>query len=524
MPTDTSFLKIRRKFDQIFIKLFYIKIWKNYYFCLCWGAAVTTGLAYTQWFVGYAVVGVLITYFTDTWKEHNLPNAVAMINLLEGSSSVLALVMTYISDNHVRPLKVILCSTAAYIIGMVMLCISAFHPIAGDMTGMYFVPVVLLIAVGKAGGVPVLEGFLVGQLRAHEPRQLLDIDEGRVNARKNVWWITASLLCGLSTPWIFGHVHAGWLVTFVCSTSVMGIGYLLFLCCIALYHRSVKKAAATSEISRASPKENANNGPTPAVSAGRRVPMEQWKPLSVMIPMWTTFLVFGLVLSTGNTFFTEQGNNMHATVSIYRLIMIRNIIKATLSSSFYTLLFKYIPKPLKTKSIIVGILTAMVVSVFCCSVAWRVEVRRLRAIEDSKFCVKFNQDDRAVVPMSILRLAPQFCLLGLMEGIGKQGLDLFFEVQVPHDVPMEKYGSALNEAVIGFGSFINALLVYGLKGWFGDTLNCSSRLDNYYQMMMILSFVNLCYNWFVSTLYWDKKETRDDVKGNQEMVIELLVE
>ncbi|KAF7139534.1 hypothetical protein RHSIM_Rhsim07G0238400 [Rhododendron simsii] len=396
-------------------------------------------LAYTQWFVGYAVVGVLITYFTDTWKEHNLPNAVAMINLLEGSSSVLVLVMTYISDNHVSPLKVILCSTAAYII------ISPLVVLFLAIPGFY----VLLIAVGKAGGVPVLEGFLVDQLTAHEPKKLLDIDEGRVNARKNVWWITASLLCGFSTPWIFGHVHAGWLVT------------------------SVDKVATTSEISRASREENANNGPTPAVSAGRRVLMEKWKPLSVMIRMWTTFLVFGLVLSTGDTFFTEQGNNMHATVSIYRLIMIRNIIKDTLGSSFFTLLFKYIPKPLKTKSITVGILTAMMISVFCCSVAWRVEVRRLRAIEDSKFCVKFNQDDHAVVPMSILRLAPQFCLLGLMEGIGKRGLDHFFEVQVPHDVPLKKYGSALNAAVIGFGSFLNALLVYSLKSWFGDSLNCS---------------------------------------------------
>ncbi|KAG5542299.1 hypothetical protein RHGRI_021987 [Rhododendron griersonianum] len=416
---------------------------------------------------------------------------------------------------------------------MVMLCISAFHPIAGDMTGIYFVPVVILIAVGKAGGVPVLEGFLVGQLTAHEPRQLLDIDEGRVNARKTVWWFTASLLCKFITPVFFGSF--GWRVTFMVSTLVMGIGYFLFLCCIPLcHHRSVDEAATTSETSRASPEENTNNGPTPAVSRGRRLKeqwklrikkiKEQWKPLSVMIPMWTTFLVFGLVLSTGNTFFTEQGNNMDGTVSIYTLIMIRNIIKATLSSSFSTLLFKYTPKPLKTKSIKVGILTAMVVSVFCCSVAWRVEIHRLRAIEDSKFCVKFNQDDHAVVPMSILRLLPQFCLLGLMEGIGKQGLDLFFEVQVPDDVPMQKYGSALNEAVIGFGSFLNALLVYRLKSWFGDTLNCSSRLDYYYQMLMVLSFVNLLCNWFVTTRYWDKKETRDDVEGNQEMEIELRVE
>ncbi|KAG5542302.1 hypothetical protein RHGRI_021990 [Rhododendron griersonianum] len=162
----------------------------------------------------------------------------------------------------------------------------------------------------------------------------------------------------------------------------------------------------------------------------------------------------------------------------------------------------------------------MVVSVFCCSVAWRVEIRRLRVIAEKGLCV--NEDDHAVIPMSILLLAPQFCLLGLMEGIGKQGLDLFFEVQVT-DVPMENYGSELNEAVIGFGSFLNALLVYGLKSWFRDTLNYGlkswfrdtlncSHLDNYFQMLMVPSFVNVGYYWFVSTFYWGRKETKDDVK------------
>ncbi|XP_058223572.1 protein NRT1/ PTR FAMILY 5.5-like isoform X2 [Rhododendron vialii] len=444
-----------------------------------------------------------------------------MVNVLEGLSSVLVLAMTYISENHVSRLKVILCSTAAYIIGMVMLCISAFHPIPGDKTGMYFVPAVLLISVGKSGGVPILEGFLVDQLTAHERR--LGEDEGRVNARETVWslwWITASLVCALSTPWIFGS-NPDWLVVFICSISVMVIGYLLFLCCIPLYHRSVDDAAATTdlEIACSNPKEHTiNNGLSPAVCAGRSL-VEQWKPLSVMIPMWTTFLVFGLVLSTGDTFFTEQGNNMDPTVSIYVLIMIRKIIRFA-SSFFTTLLLKCIPKRLKTQRIIVGIWTAMVLSIFCCSVAWRVEIRRLRAITEYGFCA--IEVDYDIIPMSIMRLAPQFCLLALMEGIGRKGLDLFFEAQVS-DVPMGKYGSALNEAVIGFGSFLNAVLVYGLKSWFGDTLNCSSRLDNYYQMLMIMSFVNLCYYWFVSSFYWNKKKTKDDVDEEEEIVVLLVV-
>ncbi|KAE9458491.1 hypothetical protein C3L33_09606, partial [Rhododendron williamsianum] len=278
---------------------------------------------------------------------------------------------------------------------------------------------------------------------------------------------------------------------------------------------------AIRELEKEKDKESASNdGPAAAVCAGRSL-VEQWKPLSVMIPMWTTFLVFGLVLSTGDTFFTEQGNNMDPTVSIYVVIMIGKIIKA-MSSFFTAILLKCVPKPQQTQGIIVGIWTAMVLSVFCCSVAWRFEIRRLRAIEESNFCVRFNEDNNAVIPMSILRLVPQFCLLGLMEGIGKQGLDLFFEAKVT-DVPMEKYGSALNDAVVGIGNFLNALLVFCIKSWFGDTLNCSSHLDRYYQMLMIMSFVNLCYYWFVSTFYPNKKETKDSVEvGVVEISVQLV--
>lgn len=158
----------------------------------------------------------------------------------------------------------------------------------------------------------------------------------------------------------------------------------------------------------------------------------------------------------------------------------------------------------------VGIWMAMVLSIFCCSVSWTVEEKRLHAIEENGLCI--NQD--AVIPMSIMWLAPQFCLLGLMEGLGKEGLDLFFQVQV-YDVPMKKYGSELNEAVIGVGNFLNGLLVLLFRSWFGDTLNCS-RLDKYYQMLMIASFGNMCYYWCVYSFYSNKKETKDDVEEVEE--------
>ncbi|KAH7846774.1 hypothetical protein Vadar_018004 [Vaccinium darrowii] len=402
------------------------------------GKEARDGFALAQRFVEKVLINLLSSYFAI---YYGLLDAIALANLQNGLTCVLVPAMFYISENHVSHLKVILYSTAANTIGMVMLCFSHFQWISNDKIGIYFI--VLLMTVGNSGGLPISREFIYRQLTAHEPR--LDIDEDRVNARTTVWWATL-FLSSILTPLIFGN--ATWDVRIIFSTSMMGIGYLLFLCCIPLYHRSVDEAT-TTKISHAGPEEKKNNGPAAfAISL-----VKQWKPLSVMIPMWTTFLVFGL-------------------------------------------------------GIMVTIWTAMVLSIFCCSVAWRVEAHRLHAImaiSKDESCI--NQNDR---PMSIMWLAPQFCLLGLMDGIGRQGLDLLFEVQVS-DVQLEKYGSVLNNAVIGIGSFLNGLLVVLLRSWFSDGLNCN-RLDKYYLTLMVVSLVNLCCYCCISTFYLNKKETKDDVK------------
>lgn len=38
------------------------------------------------------------------------------------------------------------------------------------------------------------------------------------------------------------------------------------------------------------------------------------------------------------------------------------------------------------------------------------------------------------------------------------------------------------------------------KPFLGSTFN-RTRLDKYYKMLAILAYVNMCYNWYLSTLY-----------------------
>ena len=83
-------------------------------------------MVYSHKFAEYVEVSVLITYFTDTWKEDNLLKAVAIVNVQEGLSTTMVIVMTYISEAHISRLKVIICSTAAYIT-VSLFCLNVYN-------------------------------------------------------------------------------------------------------------------------------------------------------------------------------------------------------------------------------------------------------------------------------------------------------------------------------------------------------------------------------------------------------------
>uniref|UniRef100_A0A7N2MTQ9 Uncharacterized protein n=1 Tax=Quercus lobata TaxID=97700 RepID=A0A7N2MTQ9_QUELO len=64
------------------------------------------------------VVSTLIDYLTDNLKKQYLPlpEAVAIINLQDGVTTVLAVVLAYVADSYMGRFKVVLYTTLAYIL------------------------------------------------------------------------------------------------------------------------------------------------------------------------------------------------------------------------------------------------------------------------------------------------------------------------------------------------------------------------------------------------------------------------
>ena len=204
--------------------------------------------------------------------------------------------------------------------------------------------------------------------------------------------------------------------------------------------------------------------------------------------MWMTFIMCGVVISVGATFFLEQANNMNHKVGKLKVPL--PIFKA-----FYDLVKDHLAKKVIQKKCVApyGIIVAMLFSILCCIVAAGVEISRLDVIIKHGLLDKPNEK----IPMSMFVLLPQYLLLGALDGISNASIDQFFTNHAPES--MRRYSKIFSHAVIGAGTVGSVLSVYVVskvservegKSWFQDTLN-KSRLDNYYWTLTVLSSINL---------------------------------
>ena len=179
-----------------------------------------------------------------------------------------------------------------------------------------------------------------------------------------------------------------------------------------------------------------------------------------MVPMWATFLVYGLVEATGSTFFVEQTSNLRSPItdSFVDIVIAFNAMKSLTSfivPYLYELLIqrRWSDGRQKQGGLLVRISVGMVSSVLCCCAAWLVEVRRLSMVEIE------GVDSDVEIRMSILWLVPQFLLSWLMEELAEDGLEDFFCVEVA-DQSMESYGEPFTKGILSIGKFVNTLCVF----------------------------------------------------------------
>ncbi|KAH9650450.1 protein NRT1/ PTR FAMILY 5.7 [Citrus sinensis] len=444
--------------------------WVRYYVCFCKAAAfmsvstnissndyiLSPGLLISRKLVDLAVVGVLITYFSDSEYSElfTLLKAAIFTSIQDGILATLAVVAAWISCYAIRPLRILIFSTVSYILALGLLFYTASRKFSKTKFELLNMIGIVLLAVGEVGAAPLLGPFLADQLREHgEEGSTENTNENQVMAQKRVWWRFA-WCCGVAAAFHANNIET-WENTFKFTLLFMGGSLILLLLGIPFYHsRQIPPVDRFAII---------------------RVVKTSLKKKHLNYP-----------LSPEQFFSNDEGNVLHLSP---RIKLLRWIDKAAIIETSSTSKEQEEAGTLCTvaqrQAQVLRTFIGTVMSTVCCVVAWRVEVRRLEKRKQSE-------------NMSMFWLVPQFCLLGLMEGLALHGCDEYSSSHFPER--MEYHVSAISSFFVGIGSIFNIFFILANKGDLAKTLD-GSRLDKYYKSLTVISAVNVCYNLLLSILY-----------------------
>ncbi|XP_028124941.1 protein NRT1/ PTR FAMILY 5.6-like [Camellia sinensis] len=339
--------------------------------------------------------------------------------------------------------------------------------------------------MGRAGRNSTLKPFLAYQFRA----KYQEDDDDKVQSRTKVCWSFAWLMGILVTNFTLPNRH--WPQTLELSTYVMLIALAIFSLGMPFYHcpatietrsplttvfkvfnvailrrhlnvyplhesnqsftllqtnqfRWLDKAAML-KASSINPVEEEKMGRLCTITQ-----VEEAKLILEMVPIWMAFLVYVLVKSTGENFFIEQATQMNGCNKTILALSLINSFLSLVISWFYVSIQEYrIGETHKRKATLVRIGLGMPSSLCCCTIAWRVDTRRLSSLDTNNGS------------MNIMWLVPQFCCLGLMEGLAEDGMEMFSCFHVSKR--MEGYGKVFTDFVIGMGNFVSAITIYASR-------------------------------------------------------------
>ncbi|XVE70319.1 hypothetical protein DITRI_Ditri10aG0063000 [Diplodiscus trichospermus] len=457
--------------------------WASFYICVSKAALLISGLAFGHGLLDNSFTNFLISYLKDRWeKPYSLRKAAAIVNAYEGATMFVAIFLDCIAHNrHVGDFKVIICSTSALIMGLVVLWLSTWLLTPNLSSRLFYLALVLLI-LGIAGKLAAFKPFLYNHF---SQIMKLDVDEKKVEARGDFWLYISAFTGAVISTTLLSSLP--WKETFMISAIVMVLVYALFL-----YGKSCYKLADPNRNSTLTSR------------------LKQATQLSKLLPVWTTFLVYSLVEATGSTFFIEQSNNLNDRIGndfripinsfdripINSFDLLQSIISFVISQLSDFLIQKLGNQDQQRRARLIRIGLGMFISFLSCIAAWHVEVCRLNLINKTE--ISDNQHEST--SMSILWLVPQFVFLGLTKGLVGEGLKHFFYDHV--EVSMKQLESPFNLSVRGVGRFLSVIFILMFRRWIGDTIN-KSRLDEYMRMLAMLNLWTLMvYIFLLNTYEW----------------------
>ncbi|PIA54969.1 hypothetical protein AQUCO_00800009v1 [Aquilegia coerulea] len=505
-----------------------------------WASSVyLIGAEILEQFAMLGATGNLITYLTDILHE---PTATAAknVNIFNGAVTLSPILGAFVADAYFGRFKTALLSSLIYVMGLVMLILSAW------MVPLEFRPVpfflsLYMIAIGNGGHKPCLQTFGADQFSEN------NLEEIKAKSAFFNWWYFGICFGASAGMLIIFYVqdYIGWVAGFVISAVAMAVGLVIFLLGKRSYRQHIPSGSPLTRIMQVFAgaickhhlcvsKDNCTEwyeegsdegfGAQPSVQTLPRTSsfkfldkaailddkdamgvtenywrlctvtqVEEVKLLLHLVPIWLSCLMYAIVFAQGGTFFTKQGSTMDTSIgkSFYVSPASLPVVIALTVLLFVPIYDKLlIPFARRFTGFQSGITMLQRIGfvMFLATIGMIISA----LVESTRIGIAIQhglQDQpNTTVPMSVWWLLPQYVISGVSNVFAVIGLQEFFYDQMPNEI--RNVGSAAQFSVFGVGSLLSGVIISVVQyvsskmgnEWLVDNLN-RSHLDYYYWLL-----------------------------------------
>ncbi|XP_039128986.1 protein NRT1/ PTR FAMILY 3.1-like [Dioscorea cayenensis subsp. rotundata] len=242
--------------------------------------------------------------------------------------------------------------------------------------------------------------------------------------------------------------------------------------------------------------------------------VEELKTIIHIIPIWAVGILFIATASNIGSFAIHQARTMQRRLSSHYQIPPATMsifldISTIVTLAFYSKLLvpvarRFTKRPSGITSLqrmIIGVVISMV----CYIVAALVEIKRKSVAADHGLLDK----PKAVIPISVFWLAPQYIIYGMAEAFISVGQMEFLYDQAPES--MRSIAVALYWLAIAIGDYVSSGIVALVShltnkegDWIQDNIN-RGKIDYYWWLMTGIEFVNLVFLIICAKFYSHKQ-------------------
>ncbi|KAM4072643.1 hypothetical protein ACB094_11G153500 [Castanea mollissima] len=497
-----------------------------------WNAAIfIIFVELAERFAFFGLGANLITYLTNVLNQP-ISTATKNVNTWAGVSYLFPLFGAFVADSFVGRFKTILLAFVIYLTGMVLLTLS-LSVIPLDYRKAIFFVALYILAVGEGG---------------HKPCDM------KVKGSFFSWWLLG-IVAGSSSAIlavIYVEDNIGWATGIGMLAIALAVSLTMFLIGIKRYLAQVLVAAArkwhvaekcgsysvyhgdvlhavgqpkTRTLTHTNQLRCLDKAMIIDSHDAMRTIRDPWRLCSLnqveevklvlrLFPIWLSCLMFPIIMSQINTYFTKQGSTMHRAITPHFTIppaSLQALVGLTIlfNIPLYDRVFVHITRKFTGHpsgiTVLQRIGIGLFLSIFVMVVSALVEAKRINIAEE------YNLLDhpKAIVPMKVWWLLPQYIIAGLA--------DIF-------TFATRSLGAALYLSVTGVGNFICSAIIsmvqtissrYG-EEWLGGNIN-RAHLDYFYWVLAGLSSLNFCVYVWIAKGFVYKKVEEDDVPGEKEM-------